>query len=497
MIKAKVCKTLILGSNPSALLLVAQLETNKLKGENNMDIDNRTVKSNSPKRWIETLQRQLVRENPSALPKHGINGELGSETVIWIERFQERKEIQVDGVAGPETLSRLRADIIYQLGDSGEGVKLLQEDLLYFTVELAYGASGEYEAGTEQGVKDFQYFNFMTVDGVAGPETFEKIDVLYETIFIQVGDEGAHVRRIQEQLNKQNNVDISITVDGGYGNGPGTEEAVRKFQEVMEIDVDGIVGPKTMYLLDAENSPLFSNDEMKDELVDLGLTFNDSSNSDHEKFSDLFRNDPEIVDAMKGENFKNIYTTEMDYPNGSKDNEIVIVVADVEGKPNLALAAQFFKQSEKLKTFTVMDIFGNLPEDDVEITTYTIDDDGTSIDTKTENNVDLEDSLLQSQITFQEAIQKSRTANAELVVLTCNDAVVLSSSQKDISLQDWTDIIGITCNIAISVSGNVLGSSIAATFGLAAGPLGVTALVTTTIAAVGSYYFCQWLEGQF
>jgi peptidoglycan hydrolase-like protein with peptidoglycan-binding domain len=461
-----------------------------------MNIDNRTVKSDSPKRWIETLQRQLIRENPSALPEDGINGELGSETVTWIERFQERKGLEVDGVASPETLGRLRADIIYRPGDSGEGVKLLQEDLMYFTVELAHGASGEYEGGTKQGVKDFQYFNFMDVDGIAGPDTIKKIDELYETILIQPGDEGAHVRRIQKQLNEQDNVDISITVDGGYGEGPGTEEAVREFQKAMELDVDGIVGPRTMYLLDAESSPLFNNEEMKEELENLGLTFDDSSDSDHKKFSNLFRNHPKIIEAVGGQDFKNIYTTEMDYPNGSKDNEIVIVVADVEEKPNLALSAQFFKKDGELRVFSVMDIFGNLPEDDVEIKTYMIDDDGTSVDKKTERSVDLEDSLLQSQITFQKAIQKSKETNADLAVLTCDDEVILSS-QKGISTQDWTDIIGITCNIAVSVSGNVLGSSIAAAFGLSTGPLGVTALITTVIAAVGSYYFCSWLEDQF
>ncbi|MCP3033460.1 peptidoglycan-binding protein [Halobacillus sp. A1] len=171
-----------------------------------MSIDERVIREDSPTRFIQTLQRQLVRENPSALPENGINGELNDETTEWVTRFQERKGLTVDGVAGPETLGRLRDDIIYRVGDSGKGVELLQEDLMYFTVDLAYGASGEFGTGTEQGVKDFQYFNFMVVDGVASPDVFYKIDELRETILIQEGDEGAHVRRIQEQLNEQDSV---------------------------------------------------------------------------------------------------------------------------------------------------------------------------------------------------------------------------------------------------------------------------------------------------
>lgn len=214
------------------------------------DIDNRVIQEDSPKRFIETLQRQLIRENPSALPNYGVDGELGPETTLWVERFQERKGLEVDGVAGPETLGRLRADIIYRRGDTGKGVELLQEDLMYFTVKLAYGASGEYGTGTEQGVKDFQYFNLMKVDGVAGPATFKKIDELYEQIIVQSGDEGALVRRIQKQLNEQESVAISITVDGGYG--PSTISAVKKFQKANKQREDGIAGPVTMNLLDLD-----------------------------------------------------------------------------------------------------------------------------------------------------------------------------------------------------------------------------------------------------
>ncbi|WP_449354801.1 peptidoglycan-binding domain-containing protein [Virgibacillus natechei] len=458
-----------------------------------MRIDNQYINAESRKRWIEMLQKQLIRENPSALPDYGVDGSYGPETTDWVSRFQERKGLEVDGLAGPETLGRLREDIVQLPGTTGRGVEILQEDLLFFYIEQS-AVDGSYGAGTEQGVRDFQYYNNLLVDGEAGPDTLKKMDELLTKLFVSEGDTGSLVRRIQNQLNEQDAADISIDVDGIYGQS--TKSAIEDYQNESDLYVDGVTGPRTMYILNAENSPLFTNGEMEEELEKLGLTFNDSSDDDLDKFRDIFRNHPEIMNVMDGDNFDNIYATEMDYPDGTEENEVVVIVADVVNKPNLAISGQFFKQSEELKTFAKSDIFGNLPDDDVEIKTYTIDDNDVSIETITERNVDLEDSLLQSQITFQEALQESRVRESELIIFGCNNGVVLRS-QRGISTQDWTDIIGITCNIAISVSGNVLGSHIAATFGLATGPLGVTAIITTAIAAIGSYYFCSWLEGQF
>jgi peptidoglycan hydrolase-like protein with peptidoglycan-binding domain len=459
-----------------------------------MAIDNQTVNADSPKRFIEMVQRQLIRENPSALPNYGVDGSYGPETTDWVERFQERKGLQVDGIAGPETLGRFREDIVQRPNTSGRGVEILQEDLLWFYIQQS-SVDGSYGPGTTQGVRDFQFLNNLVVDGIAGPNTLKRMDELLTQLYVIEGDSGSLVRRVQNQLNEQDVVDISLDVDGSYG--PLTKAAVEKYQDANDLNPDGVAGPRTMYLLNADNLPLFGNDENKEELEALGLSFNDSSEADIEKFSDLFRNHPEIIDAMDGDVFDNVYTTEMDYANGSEDNKIVVVVADVEGKPNLAVAAQFFKQSEQLKTFTIMNIFGNLPDDDVEMSTYTIDDDGVSIDTVTTSNVDLEDSILQTQIGFQEAIQQSRATGTQLVVLGCSGGIVLSNPSEYISTQDWTDIIGITCDFVIGISAGALTAAIGAAFGVATGPLAITTLIVSLIASVGAYYFCDWLEGQF
>ncbi len=52
--------------------------------------------------------------------------------------------------------------------------------------------------------------------------------------------EGDDVRQLQEALVKAT---ITVKVDGVFG--PGTEEAVKKFQKLKDLTVDGIVGPAT------------------------------------------------------------------------------------------------------------------------------------------------------------------------------------------------------------------------------------------------------------
>jgi peptidoglycan hydrolase-like protein with peptidoglycan-binding domain len=62
---------------------------------------------------------------------------------------------------------------------------------------------------------------------------------------LDICDSGAAVRLVQEQL--QATVDSSLKVDGYFG--PGTRAAVRTFQQLHDLTVDGQVGPATWALL--------------------------------------------------------------------------------------------------------------------------------------------------------------------------------------------------------------------------------------------------------
>jgi murein L,D-transpeptidase YcbB/YkuD len=82
---------------------------------------------------------------------------------------------------------------------------------------------------------------------------------------LDICDSGRAVRLVQEQLRTA--VDSSLKVDGYYG--PGTRAAVRTFQQLHDLTVDGQVGPATWALLvpeapgtDTDNNGVVDPDEI-------------------------------------------------------------------------------------------------------------------------------------------------------------------------------------------------------------------------------------------
>ncbi|WP_052360741.1 peptidoglycan-binding domain-containing protein [Oceanobacillus manasiensis] len=389
-----------------------------------MSIDNRVITEDSPRRFVTTLQRQLVRENPSALPLHGIDGEYGPETEDWVRRFQERKGLTVDGIAGPETLGRLRNDIIYRPGDSGNGVELLQEDLMYFTVDLSpYGADGDYGGITEQGVKDFQFFNSLVVDGVAGPDTFYKIDELYETILIQQGDEGAHVRRIQTQLNEQEEVNLSISVDGIYG--LETVGAIEEFQEAVEIHVDGIVGPITMNALDVEAYHPYGDEQLEEIANQYGFYSMELSDDDIKRYveilvedSDFQENSPEGALADVDNSEASVILTNSNNTQGVV--EVRGTFVDING---YMFTGFIDLESENIITFSVAESLGGTYTDQVLLQTYNAD--GELINSET-TWLDMVYDNLERRIALSKAIDENHS-----------QATATAVRNLDIDVPDW------------------------------------------------------------
>lgn len=69
----------------------------------------------------------------------------------------------------------------YKIGDTGSGVKKLQEDLIELEYSFGkYGADSSFGPTTEEVVKQFQKDNKLTVDGMAGPATLAKIKTLLD-----------------------------------------------------------------------------------------------------------------------------------------------------------------------------------------------------------------------------------------------------------------------------------------------------------------------------
>lgn len=118
-------------------------------------------------------------------------------------------------------------------GVSGEPVKRLQ-------AKLGVAADGSFGPATDAALREYQKKNGLAVDGVAGPDTFAKMG-LPELILLKQGTHGDTVKKLQTAL--------GITADGKFG--PGTEKAVRDFQQKNGLKADGMAGPLTLAKIDA------------------------------------------------------------------------------------------------------------------------------------------------------------------------------------------------------------------------------------------------------
>ncbi|WP_281280579.1 peptidoglycan-binding domain-containing protein [Salibacterium salarium] len=66
---------------------------------------------------------------------------------------------------------------LLEKGDAGSKVEQLQEDLMKAGEQLPrYGADGDYGSETVEAVKAFQSRHGLKVDGIAGPNTLDKLE---------------------------------------------------------------------------------------------------------------------------------------------------------------------------------------------------------------------------------------------------------------------------------------------------------------------------------
>jgi peptidoglycan hydrolase-like protein with peptidoglycan-binding domain len=110
----------------------------------------------------------------------------------------------------------------------GEPVRILQQ-------QLGLTADGIFGKDTEAALIQYQTDNGLSADGIAGPDTFTSMG-LDELVLLHRPIRGEMVRRLQEGL--------GIGADGVFG--PGTEAAVKKFQEENGLEVTGQAGPETL-----------------------------------------------------------------------------------------------------------------------------------------------------------------------------------------------------------------------------------------------------------
>ena len=205
---------------------------------------------------VYALQEYLVDKGLLKVDPTGYYGSLTQQAVV---AFQDKAGLSTDGKAGPVTLSKLmgsanngvtysgslKNDIIQNGMDS-----LAVGDVQRRLMELGYIELSEFTsyfgAITQEGVERFQRANKLKVDGIAGPETLQRMFSSSATAYtIYPNDKGNDVTTLQKRLEELNYFDQDAT--GFYG--PHTTQAVISFQKRNDLYTDGIAGPKTMDVL--------------------------------------------------------------------------------------------------------------------------------------------------------------------------------------------------------------------------------------------------------
>ena len=246
---------------------------------------------------IRTIQRELnrIRQNyPSIPPIPDANGFYDAATKAAVTQFQKIFNLTPDGIVGKATLYKIkqiynavkRVSELYsegitiseverifsevlKRGSRGNDVKAMQ----YFLAFVAYfndrspniAVDGIFGPATEEAVKAFQREYGLTVDGIVGRNTWNRLlDAYYATLdslpdeyrsyssflypgyTLSTGTSGNAVTQLQTFLRviaQNNNAVPTVTVDGIFGNQ--TKNAVIAVQKLAGIPQTGSVGPLT------------------------------------------------------------------------------------------------------------------------------------------------------------------------------------------------------------------------------------------------------------
>lgn len=174
---------------------------------------------------------RMLQENLAALGYYSgeITGNYGGLTQEAVRRFQRKNDLDSDGIAGRNTLSKLAVlmgdilssgggatlndagqsgNAILRLNSRGDAVKKLQEDLTvlgYYSGEV----TGKYGNLTKEAVRRFQRDNDLSSDGAAGPKTLAEIA---HELGKEIGDENGEEEKkndVQTSGSAQTQIDAS------------------------------------------------------------------------------------------------------------------------------------------------------------------------------------------------------------------------------------------------------------------------------------------------
>lgn len=136
--------------------------------------------------------------------------------------------------------------VTLRFGNRGNEVSKLQQGLKNYGYYYS-SVDGIYGKLTENAVINFQKYNGLVIDGIAGAQTQS---ILYANT-LKFGNRGSQVARLQQEL--QNKRYYNGSIDGIYGKS--TEMAVINFQKDNGLIIDGIAGKQTLKALYSNTTP--------------------------------------------------------------------------------------------------------------------------------------------------------------------------------------------------------------------------------------------------
>jgi len=110
-----------------------------------------------------------------------VDGTFGVYTESAVKAFQKWTKLSADGIVGPDTWEKIddadRSDPTLREGSTGVAVRGLQRRL----IAAGFGIDdidGRFGAQTQAAVRAFQERHDLDVDGIAGPQTWERLNAL-------------------------------------------------------------------------------------------------------------------------------------------------------------------------------------------------------------------------------------------------------------------------------------------------------------------------------
>ncbi|HJA26007.1 MAG TPA: peptidoglycan-binding protein [Candidatus Fournierella merdigallinarum] len=238
---------------------------------------------------------RIAATNYSSIPAPTVDGIFGGATEAAVKAFQREFGLTADGVVGPATwqaLYEIYGDVtndllapnqrpgVYpgsplRLGSTGRAVREAQYYLVLMSVYYSsiprIAIDGEFGPATKAAVEAFQKLFGLTVDGVIGPVTWEKLYQQSQTLrssdgllqaydllpwpgfALAEGAEGTDVAWLQFLLEYvayfYDQVQSPGGIDGQFG--PWTRTSLESFQREFQLEVTGTADEVTWNALSA------------------------------------------------------------------------------------------------------------------------------------------------------------------------------------------------------------------------------------------------------